>query len=41
MDDAARGALMRKTYLEASALIEEMASSAHNWQNERSGTRVT
>ena len=40
VDAAAGGALMGKTYLEASALIEEMASSAHNWQNERSGTRV-
>ncbi|XP_031378287.1 uncharacterized protein LOC116193685 [Punica granatum] len=31
---------MGKNYDEASALIEEMASSAHNWQNERSKSRV-
>ena len=40
VDAAAGGALMGKTYDEASALIEEMASSAHNWQNERSKSRV-
>ena len=33
IDAASGGALMRKTYGEASALIEEMASSAHNWQD--------
>ncbi|PKI74730.1 hypothetical protein CRG98_005057 [Punica granatum] len=33
---AAEGALMDKNYDEASALIEDMASSTHNWQNERS-----
>ncbi|XP_031376077.1 uncharacterized protein LOC116191018 [Punica granatum] len=40
VDAAAGGALMGKNYDEASALIEEMASSAHNWQNERSKSRV-
>ncbi|XP_031394316.1 uncharacterized protein LOC116205794 [Punica granatum] len=40
VDAAAGGALMGKNYNEASALIEEMASSAHNWQNERSKSRV-
>ena len=40
VDTTARGTLMGKSYDEASALIEEMASSAHNWQNERSNPRV-
>ena len=40
VDAASGGALMGKTYDEASALIDEMASSAHNWQNERIKSRV-
>ena len=40
VDVVAGGALMGKNYDEASALIEEMASSTHNWQNERSNSRV-
>ena len=31
---------MGRTYHEASAFIEEMASSAHNWQGERARSRV-
>ena len=40
VDAASGGALMGRTYDEASALIEEMASSAHNWQSERAKSRV-
>ena len=40
VDATSGGALMGKTYDEASALIDEMASSAHNWQNERSRSKV-
>ena len=40
MDAASGGAHMGKSYDEASELIEEMASSAHNWQNERNKPRV-
>ena len=40
VDAAAGGTLMGKTYQEASALIEEMASSAHNWQHERGKSRA-
>ncbi|PKI48910.1 hypothetical protein CRG98_030686 [Punica granatum] len=40
VDAATGGALMGKNYDEASALIEKMAPSAYNWQNERSKSRV-